>query len=212
MSPCSSTQIDHLSIACCMKGKCMHAVQRERKREGEREWKSGKEVITQTASFLSLFTLSPCLMSPMSFPLSLPSYIPPFLSLSPQRNPVSPLGLKLFEGDPELYRSLPPLSSLPTALPSPPPPSTLHPQLPPLSPQGAWIPLNWEKPCSKSQPGLSAPAAGLAGCPLAPQRQRGGRPGRRWARGDMTEEGTREVWGERCVCSRSLLAFVTQRD
>lgn len=119
--------------------------ERERKREGERECKSGKEVITQTASFLSLFTLSPCLMSPVSFLLSLPSYIPPFLSLSPQRNPVSPLGLKLFEGDPELYRSLPPLSSLsslPTALPSPPPPSTLHPQLPPLSPQGAWIPLN----------------------------------------------------------------------
>lgn len=27
MSACSSTQIDHLSIALCMKGKCMHAAE-----------------------------------------------------------------------------------------------------------------------------------------------------------------------------------------
>ena len=153
----------------------MHAVQGENKEGGgERQWKSGKEVITQTTSFLSLFTLSPCLTSPMSFPLSLylsPLVHSPFsLPLSPQRNPASPLGLKLFEGDPELYCSLPLLSSLSSLPPALHPLTSLYPPLPPISPQGAWILLNREQPCSKSRPGLSAPAAGLAGCPTAPQR------------------------------------------
>lgn len=58
-----------------------------------------------------------------------------------------------------------------------PPCHPVYPQHPPLSPQGAWILLSSEKPRSKSQPGFSAPAAGLTGCPTALQRQRGGRPG-----------------------------------
>lgn len=97
----------------------VHARHAEREQEGGRESKSEKEVRAQTTSFLSLFTLSPCIMSPMSFRLSLPLYTPLFLSLSPQRNPVSPLGLELFEGDPKLYCSLPLLSSLPSPTPTP---------------------------------------------------------------------------------------------
>lgn len=138
-------------------------------------------------------------MSPMSFPLAFsPSVHSPFsLSLSPQRNPVSPLGLELFEGDPELYCSLPPLSSLPYSLP--PPPSTLRSH--PSAPHGAWIPLNREQPCFKSRPGLSAPAAGLAGCPTAPQRDRKvGGLGRE-------ERGAGEVGGKRCVWSRWHLRY-----
>lgn len=117
--PClpAPAHIDHCSTARCMKGKCMH-VFREVQREGEMG-ESRKEV---HLSFFS--TLSPCFMSPSFL---LPSCIPPFLSLSPQRNPVSPLGTKLFEGDPELCCSLSLLSSLPTTLPFSPPhlPSTL---------------------------------------------------------------------------------------
>lgn len=75
---------------------------------------------------------------------------------------------------------------LPTYRPTPlATPSTLHPQRPPFSPQGVWIPLNSGKPCSKSQPGLSPPAAGLRGCPTATQSLRGGRPGRGRVEGGM---------------------------
>lgn len=78
MSPCSSTQIDHLSIACCMKGKCMHAVQREKRRRRVKEWERSYNPNHFFPFFFHTFFLSP-----MSFPLSLslPSYTPPFLSL-----------------------------------------------------------------------------------------------------------------------------------
>lgn len=176
MSPCSNTQIDHLSIACCMKGKCMHAAEREREREkkGGRKRVGKKSQPKPLLSFLfshfPLVSCLPCLSPPFS-----PSLysLPPFLSLSPQRNPVSPLGLELFEGDPELYCSLPLLPLLSSLPPSFHLPSTLHPPLPPLSPQGAWILFNQEQPCSKSRPGLSPHAAGLTGCPTAPQRDKG---------------------------------------
>lgn len=55
--------------------------------------------------------------------------------------------------------SPPYLPPYPSRHPIYPPPSAPTP--PPSG--GPWIPLNSGKPCSKSQPGLSAPAAGLTG-------------------------------------------------
>lgn len=151
----------------------MHATERERRKKG-REKKVGKKVepkplLSFLFSHFPLVSCVPCLSPSHSLHTLLPLFS---LSLTPQRNPVSPLGLELFEGDPELYCSLPLLPLL-SSLPLPPSlhlPSTLHTPLPPLRPQGAWIPLNQEQPCSKSRPGLSTPATGLAGCPTAPQR------------------------------------------
>lgn len=177
MSPCSSTQIDHRSAARCMKGKCMH-VFREVQREGENGGESRKE---EHLSFLS--TLSPCLMSPSFL---LPSCTPPLLSLSPQRNPVSPLGTKLFEGDPELRCSLPPLSSLPTTLPFSPPhlPSTFSAY--PSAHRGPGFRSTQGNRAPNPSPGLTLLLqASQAGCPAAAQRQRGGRPGRGRAEGGM---------------------------
>lgn len=68
----------------------------------------GKEVITQNHFFPSLFSHF-LLASHVS--LSFSHRTLPLFALSPQRNPVSPLGLELFEGDPELCCSLPLLSS-----------------------------------------------------------------------------------------------------
>lgn len=116
MSPRSSTQIDHLSIALRLKGKCMHASGREGGRETVKEW--GKSY-NPNHFFPFSFNTFLRLLSPISIPLFLP--LPPSLSLplSPQRNLVSPLGLELFEGDPELYCLLPLLSSLSALPPSP---------------------------------------------------------------------------------------------
>lgn len=124
MSPCSNTQIDHLCVALCMKGKCMHVRERNQGREGaKKKWDRSYDPIG------SLFTL--LLLSPTSLAFSLPPHPPPFLSLSPQRNPVSPLGLELFEGDPELYCCCSLCS--PPSMPLPPSPTpTLHPLLPPF--------------------------------------------------------------------------------
>lgn len=77
MSPRSSTQIDHLSIALCLKGKCMHASETERGREKD-SGRVRKKVTTQITSFLSLLILSPlvsCLphLSPLSPTPSIPS-------------------------------------------------------------------------------------------------------------------------------------------
>lgn len=46
------------------------------------------------------------------------------------------------------------------------------PSAPSLQPSGGLDSAQLRKPCSKSQSGLSAPAAGLTGCPTAPQTER----------------------------------------
>lgn len=173
-----------------MKGKCTHV--REENRQGERGRKSGKEM---HLSFLS--ALSPRLMSPSFL---LPSCTPAFLSLSPQRNPVSPLGTKRFEGDPELRCSLPLLSSLSAALPFLPPhlPSTLSAH-----------PSALRGPGFRSTQGNHAPnpSPGLALLPQASQavplhrRLRGGRPGR-----GSTEGGSRGRG--KCGVRMCLLTFI----
>ncbi len=140
-------------------------------------------------------------MSPMSFPLSLPLYTPPFLSLSPQRNPVSPLGLELFEGDPELYRSLPLLSSLSPSLTTP---STLHPPLPPLSPQGAGSRSTESSRAPNPGPGLALlPQASLA----VPLHHREAERWEAWEEkskgGDDRGTNKGDEGGKRCVWSHS---------
>lgn len=118
MSPCSSTQIDHRSTGRCMKGKCMH-IFREVQREGERGEKQ------KSASFLSLHT----------FPLPHVSIFPSPLMHSSFPLPLSTEESSASTGNEALWRwsrtalcSLPPLFSLPTALPFSPPhlPSTLR--------------------------------------------------------------------------------------
>lgn len=106
----------------------------KRGRERVKEWEKKLEPKPLLSFLFSHFPL----VSHVFPSLSLPSYTPPFLSLSPQRNPVSPLGLELFEGDPELYCSLPLLSSLSSLYP---PPSAPTPQpsggLDPAQPRAA---------------------------------------------------------------------------
>lgn len=189
-----------------MKGKCMHAVQGEKKEGGGKDSGrvgkklSPKPLLSFLFSHFPLVSRLPCLSLSLS-----PFVHSPFsLPLSPQRNPASPLGLKLFEGDPELYCSLPLLSSLSSLPPALHPLTSLYPPLPPLSPQGAWILLNREQPCSKSRPGLSAPAAGLAGCPTAPQRDRevGGLGREEQGEGGGTDRG-RNMRGAGCFRSHA---------
>lgn len=111
----------------------------------------------QPKSFLSLHTFP---LSPVShvFPVVLPQSPPPFYIPLYRRICTILWGrssLKVIQNC--------------TATTNPPPP--LSP--PPSAPQGAWIPLNRAQSCSKSRPGLiTAPAAGLIGCPTAAQRDR----------------------------------------
>lgn len=89
---------------------------------GQRQRGEGKSPAT------SVFTLSPCLSSAVPFPLSPLGSLP--RSLPPQRNPASPLGSELFEGDPELHRCRsPPSLQLPSA-PAPRPSGGLDPAQP----------------------------------------------------------------------------------
>lgn len=187
----------------------MHAVQGEKKRG-----RGGKTVEEWERSYntnhffpFSFHTFPLSHVSHVFPPLFLSPFVhSPFsLPLSPQRNPVSPLGLKLFEGDPELYCSLPLLSSLSSLPPALHPLTSLYPPLPPLSPQGAWILLNREQPCSKSRPGLSAPAAGLAGCPTAPQRdgEVGGLGGEERGEGGRWTDRGRNMRGAGCFWSHA---------
>lgn len=128
-----ASQISHVSLLYHTDTSSQYSVLHEgqvpacchRAKEGGRKRVVGKQLyVNQNASFLSLstFPLPRIYIFPSHFIHSSFS-----LSLSPLRNPVSPLGLRLFEGDPELCCSLPPLSSLPTTLP-PRLPSTPTPQ------------------------------------------------------------------------------------
>lgn len=149
----------------------VHACRRVKKREGGRQWKSGKEVTTQSALF-SHFPLVSHVSA--SFSTSTPS--PVSLPLSTEESSLSAGTGALWRWSRTVLLFLPLLSSLsalnhpPTPIPSTP---TLHPALPPWSPQGAWIPPNREQPRSKSSPELSISAAGLLCCPTAPKKQWG---------------------------------------
>lgn len=88
MSPRSSTQIDHLSIALCLKGKCMHASETERGREKDSGRVRKKSYNPNHFFPFSFNTFPPCLLSPTSFPLFLPH--PPYPpSLSAEESSLS---------------------------------------------------------------------------------------------------------------------------
>lgn len=170
MSPCSSSQIDHQSTAL-YEGQ-VHARHRE-KDEGR---KTVKESERSYNPILFLFTLSSCLPCLCLF-FSLCTL--PFFSPSLRRGIQS---LHWDRSSLKVIQNCIACCSLPLlpypSLPVNPPTSTLHSLLPPLSPQGGWILLNWKQPYSKSRPVLSSSAAGLAGCPALPLWN-DGRPRRR---------------------------------
>lgn len=173
----------------------MHATERERRKKG-REKKVGKKVepkplLSFLFSHFPLVSCVPCLSPSHSLHTLLPLFS---LSLTPQRNPVSPLGLELFEGDPELYCSLPLLPLL-SSLPLPPSislqPSTLLSHLSALRGPGSRSTKSSRAP----NPGLGSallPQASLA----VPLRHRETRRWQAWedkSKGAMRHEETREV-------------------